>query len=206
MQVKHIYTATLPGKTPAESIAYMARVSNPTNQHSDATASNLIRYLIEHKHWSPFEMLDMCLEVQTSRAISAQIIRHRSFSFQEFSQRYANAPQEFEPIELRLQGNNKQGSGDVVDDMALSAVVNNAVEIAYTVYNKLIKSGVSRETARMVLPLSTSTRLYMKGSVRSWIHYVQVRTHPDTQKEHRDIAEQAKAILTGEFPQLEQYL
>lgn len=205
MQVKHIYTATLPGKTIAESIAYMARVSNPSNQHNDATSSKLIEYLIQHKHWSPFEMLDMCLEIETSRAIAPQILRHRSFSFQEFSQRYAEA-QDFEPIELRLQGDSKQGSSKVVDDMNLSKAVNDAIEFCLTAYNKLIREGVSRETARMVLPLATRTRIYMKGNLRSWIHYIQVRTHPDTQKEHRDIAEAAKAILIQQFPQIEKHL
>ena len=205
MQVKHIYTSSLPGKTLAESVAYLARVSNPDNQHNDATASKLVEYLIRHKHWSPFEMFDMCVEIETSRAIAPQILRHRSFSFQEFSQRYAQA-QDFEPVELRLQGDSKQGSSEVVNEMYLIEVVNDAVEFAYTAYNKLIKAGVSRETARMILPLSTQTRLYMKGSIRSWIHYIQVRTHADTQKEHREIAEEVKTILVQQFPQIEKHL
>lgn len=205
MKVEHIYTSSLPGKTLAESIAYLARVSNPSNQHNDATASKLVEYLIQNKHWSPFEMFDMCLEIETSRAIAPQILRHRSFSFQEFSQRYAKA-QDFEPIELRFQGDSKQGSSEVVRDMYLIEIVNGVIDFAYTAYDKLIKAGVSRETARMILPLATTTRLYMKGSIRSWIHYIQVRTHSDTQKEHREIAEAAKAIFIKQFPQIEKHL
>lgn len=196
MKVEHIYTSSLPNKTLAESIAYLARVSNPSNQHNDATASKLVEY---------FEMFDMCLEIETSRAIAPQILRHRSFSFQEFSQRYAQA-QDFEPIELRFQGDSKQGSSEVVKFSLPRSIVNDAIDFAYTAYNRLIKMGVSRETARMILPLATTTRLYMKGNIRSWIHYIQVRTHTDTQKEHREIAEAAKAILIKQFPQIEKHL
>ena len=184
----------------------MARVSNPYNQANDATAERLINYLLEHRHWSPFEMVDMCLEITTSRAIAPQILRHRSFSFQEFSQRYAEA-QTFEPIEFRKQGKRKQGGEELAElDSKLQMMVDDVVIVANSAYNYLLAQGVSRETARMILPLSTRTRLYMKGSIRSWIHYIQVRTHPDTQKEHREIAEAARLILLDWLPEIEPHL
>ena len=206
MKVEHIHTSTLQGRTLAESIAYLARVSNPSNQDNDATAERLIGYLLKHLHWSPFEMFDMILEVETSRAISAQIIRHRSFSFQEFSQRYAEV-QNYEPVEFRLQGEMKQG-GEELADIAneLQKLLDDNLMVANSLYQHLITQGVSRESARMVLPMCTRTRLFMKGSIRSWIHYIQVRTHPDTQKEHRMIAEMAKEILIEQLPQIKNHL
>ena len=183
-----------------ELIAYCARVSNPSNQMNMETAPRLLKYLIKHKHWSPFEMVDMTVEIKTSRAIAAQILRHRSFSFQEFSQRYSSVT-EIEPIELRKQAEtNRQSSEEVVDEPVINNVVNYAVEHAVKTYEKLITEGVAREQARMVLPLAAQSCLYMKGSIRSWVHYIDLRTQQDTQKEHRLIAEECKNIFMVNFP------
>jgi thymidylate synthase (FAD) len=181
-------------------VAYIARVSNPDNQMNTETAPKLLRYLIKNKHWSPFEMVDMTVEIKTSRAIAAQILRHRSFSFQEFSQRYSS-PMEFEPIELRLQAEkNRQSSEKVIRDTELQKEVEAVIAGCIYTYNKMIKSGVSKETARFILPLTTQTTLYMKGSLRSWIHYIELRTDPHTQKEHREIALEIKNIFTSSYP------
>ena len=183
-----------------ELIAYCARVSNPSNQMNMETAPRLLKYLIKHKHWSPFEMVDMTVEIKTSRAIAAQILRHRSFSFQEFSQRYSSVT-EIEPIELRKQAEtNRQSSEELVDEPVINNVVNYAVEHAVKTYEKLITEGVAREQARMVLPLAAQSCLYMKGSIRSWVHYIDLRTQQDTQKEHRLIAEECKNIFMANFP------
>ena len=187
-------------------IAYMARVSNPSNQNNTQTSPKLIRYLIKHKHWSPFEMVDMCVEIKTCRAIAAQILRHRSFSFQEFSQRYSAAT-DMEPIELRSKAEtNRQSSSDVIDDPVLKNVVQHSIDTAMMTYDKLITQGVAKEQARMVLPLTTQTTMYMKGSIRSWIHYIDLRTEENTQKEHRDIAEECKSILKEHFPNVAEAL
>jgi len=160
-----------------ELIAYCARVSNPSNQMNMETAPRLLKYLIKHKHWSPFEMVDMCVEIKTSRAIAAQILRHRSFSFQEFSQRYSSVT-EIEPIELRKQAEtNRQSSEQVIDEPVINNVVQYAIDHAVQTYEKLIKEGVAREQARLVLPLAAQSCLYMKGSVRSWVHYIDLRTN-----------------------------
>ena len=186
---------------PEELIAYCARVSNPSNQMNHESAPRLLAYLIKHKHWSPFEMVDMCVEIKTSRAIAAQILRHRSFSFQEFSQRYSVAT-EIEKIELRKQAEkNRQSSEDVITDPVINNVTRHAIDTAVQTYNKLITQGVAKEQARMVLPLATSSTLYMKGSIRSWIHYIDLRAQQDTQKEHRDIALKCKEILVNNFPE-----
>lgn len=194
-------------------ISYCARVSNPDNQENYDTAPKLIKYMIDHEHWSPFEMAHMVLEIETSRAISAQILRHRSFSFQEFSQRYSEST-EFEKIELRSKSNsNRQSSEERIwedlwfhgydhgsDRCGLYWDENYFLEICDDYYKFLIKKNVSRETARMILPLCTKTRLYMSGSIRSWIHYIKLRTKPDTQKEHRLIAEECKKIFSEKMP------
>jgi len=186
---------------PEELIAYCARVSNPSNQMNHESSPRLLAYLIKHKHWSPFEMVDMCVEIKTSRAIAAQILRHRSFSFQEFSQRYSVAT-EIEKIELRKQAEkNRQSSEDVITDPVINNVTRHAIDTAVQTYNKLITQGVAKEQARMVLPLATSSTLYMKGNVRSWIHYIDLRSQQDTQKEHRDIALKCKEILVNNFPE-----
>ena len=174
--------------TASDFITFAARVSNPGNQHNVLTSAKLLAYCIRHGHWSVFEQASMTVEIQTSRAVSAQIIRHRSFCFQEFSQRYAFATG-MEPIELRTQdANNRQASGGVFEGKWASEIVADSVALAFNVYRELVTQGVSRETARMVLPLCTQTTLYMTGNIRSWIHYFEQRCSKGTQKEHRDIA------------------
>ena len=178
--------------SPEELIVYIARVSNPNNQMNMETAPKLINYLIKHKHWSPFEFVDMTVEIVTRRSIAAQILRHKSFSFQEFSQRYSTAT-EVQSIELRRQGKtNRQSSEEIILDSTLSKMVDNHLEKSKELYQYLIDEGVSRETARDVLPLATETTMYMKGSVRSWIHYLDLRCSEDTQIEHRNIANDIK--------------
>ena len=181
-------------------IAYCARVSNPKNQHNVKTAPKLLKFLIKHKHWSPFELVNMCVEIKTSRAIAAQILRHRSFSFQEFSQRYSEA-QDLESIELRSPAEkNRQSSSEIIEDRDTNKLVSHMMNGCLEVYNTLISLGVAKECARMVLPLGTQTTMYMNGSVRSWIHYINLRTEENTQKEHREIAEAIKRIFIDEFP------
>lgn len=192
--------------SPEELIVYIARVSNPNNQMNMETAPKLINYLIKHKHWSPFEFVDMTVDIVTRRSIAAQILRHKSFAFQEFSQRYSTA-KEIQPIELRRQGKtNRQSSEDVITDFALERDIEQHIANSKMLYNKLIDSGISRETARDILPLSTETTMYMKGSVRSWIHYLELRCSPDTQKEHREIADDIKSIFVNQFPNISEAL
>jgi thymidylate synthase (FAD) len=193
-----------------EFVAYVARVSNPSNQMNSATAPKLLKYLAKHKHWSPFEMVDIIMEIETTRDIGRQILRHRSFSFQEFSQRYADPTQDlgFVTREARLQDlKNRQNSIETNDDELQSHweaqqwLVKGEVERAY---NWAIKNGIAKEQARAVLPEGlTQSRMYMKGSLRSWIHYCQVRMDPSTQKEHREIAEMAWNEIVKLFPSLE---
>lgn len=198
---------------PEQLIVYCARVSNPSNQLNTATAPALLKYLIEHKHWSPFEMVNVTMEIETSRAIAAQILRHRSFAFQEFSQRYApvdalatgaGAGVEFEPIAWRKQGktNRQASSEDVSQDEAvwLSVAWGALQARAKWLYDAALEKGVAREVARLVLPLSVKTRLYMNGSLRSWIHYLDARCAPETQQEHRDVAITARSLLAARFP------
>jgi thymidylate synthase (FAD) len=181
-------------------IAYCARVSNPKNQANTKTAPKLIKFLIKHKHWSPFELANMCVEIKTSRAIATQILRHRSFSFQEFSQRYSEAT-DMEPLELRSPAEkNRQSSNDKIDDVVINNVAKYSMEQSLNCYNKLIAQGVAKECARAVLPLGTQTTMYMNGSVRSWIHYINLRTEENTQKEHRDVANAIKDIFIEQFP------
>ena len=186
--------------TAEELIVHNARVSNPSNQLNTLTGPKLLAYCIRNGHWSVFEQADMTVEIKTSRAIAAQILRHRSFSFQEFSQRYADAPG-IEPIELRKQAeSNRQSSTEVMYDEENMSLVYKAQKTCDFVYQQLLEAGVARECARMVLPLATSTTLYMKGSVRSWIHYLSVRCDDHTQKEHRLIAEEIREIFGKWFP------
>lgn len=201
MKVKLIsYTNSIDQVTPENLIVYCARVSNPENQNNTKTSSKLIEYLIKNKHWSPFELVDITFEIETTRAISPQLLRHRSFSFQEFSLRYS-AQTEFEVPELRKQGKtNRQSSEEKVKDINLEVVVNAHLKNTFDVYEYMLNEGVSRETARSILPLNTKTTLYMKGSLRSWIHYLSVRLEAGTQKEHREIAVQIHGSLKGLFP------
>jgi thymidylate synthase (FAD) len=187
-----------------ELITYMARVSNPANQSNTEASARLIKYLIDHKHWSPFEMVNMCVEIQTTRSVAAQILRHRSFSFQEFSQRYAEVQLRPELPEMRRQDlKNRQNS---VDDLSLETLaecdqlVASALVTSYRAYDKLLELGVAKECAREVLPLCTPTRLYMNGTIRSWIHYCQLRCANGTQKEHQNIARGVWKLLEEHVP------
>lgn len=188
-----------------EVIGYCARVSNPSNQSNHNTAGKLLRYCIKHQHWSPFEMASMCIEINTTRAISAQILRHRSFSFQEFSLRYAEAL-DIETPTFRLQDiKNRQNSLDTLPEELQKNLQEKAQVIMKAnedFYDELLSQGVAKESARFILPLATKTRLYMSGTIRSWIHYLQVRLDPSTQKEHRELAEQIKIILETECPDI----
>jgi len=189
-----------------KTIVYCARVSSPENQNNEATAPRLVNYLIKHKHWSPFEMANMCVEITTSRAIATQILRHRSFSFQEFSQRYSEATN-FEGIQLRKPAEkNRQSSSDLINDPLLQDIAQNSVDEAFRAYELLIENGVAKECARGVLPLNTQTKLYMNGTIRSWIHYIELRTNEDTQKEHRDVAQGIKEIFIEQFPTISEAL
>lgn len=186
-----------------ELLAYMARVSNPSAQPGDPH-QKLIKYLIDHKHWSPFEMVNMCVEINTERDISAQILRHKSFSFQEFSQRYAEVQLRPEMPNFRRQDTkNRQNSFDDLPEDTLreaDAIAGSALVTSYRAYQQLINLGVAKECARRVLPMSTPTKIYMNGSVRSWIHYFDVRCDPATQLEHREIAIRIRDVFRKLFP------
>jgi thymidylate synthase (FAD) len=207
MNVKLVSTTkpNIDGLNTAEDIiVYCARVSNPNNQLNVDTGAKLLKYCIKHGHWSIFEQVDMTVEIKTSRAIAAQILRHKTFSFQEFSQRYAEV-QDFENIEIRMQGKTNRQVGDEItnpklEDGLANDIIQEHIEYSKSLYDRLIKAGVARECARMVLPLNVQTTLYMKGNIRSWIHYLQLRTKEDTQKEHRLIAEEINKIFINEFP------
>ena len=187
-------------------IAYMARVSNPANQNNTETSDRLIRYLIKHKHWSPFEMVNMCVQIKTTRSIAAQILRHRSFSFQEFSQRYSSVADIGSPVvpHLRRQDmKNRQNSTDDLNAEVTSKFyrrISSLFEDAEHLYQEMLSSGIAKETARDILPLASPTRLYMNGTIRSWIHFCQLRCADGTQKEHQKIAQQAKQLLVSNLP------
>jgi len=186
-------------------IAYVARVSNPKNQNNDNFAG-LLKYCIKHGHWSIFEQAFMTLEIETTRGIAAQILRHRSFTYQEFSQRYAdsNLLGEIELPELRRQDTkNRQNSIDDLDPEVvekLNKQMNTLFSSALSLYNQMLEKGIAKECARFVLPLATPTRIYMSGSARSWIHYINLRSGHGTQKEHMDIANECKSIFVEQFP------
>ena len=189
-----------------EQIVYMARVSNPSNQNNMDTAPRLIKYLIKHKHWSPFEMASMQVEINTTRAIAAQVLRHRSFSFQEFSQRYS-AVGDLPPIglpHLRTQDlKNKQASHDDLDEDVkrhLEIEIDRLYKSSQDLYNYALSKGVAKECARSILPLGTPTRMYMSGTIRSWLHYCQIRCGVETQLEHRLIANAIKDIIEEQLP------
>ena len=187
-----------------EAVAYCARVSNPENQNAQETAPKLLKYLIKHKHWSPFEMANVCMEIETTRDIARQILRHRSFSFQEFSQRYA-AVQGFELSEVRLQDTkNRQNSLEVGDSSLHNWWFKAQQRIrddAELVYNMALAKGVAKEQARKLLPEGlTMSKMYMNGTLRSWLHYVDIRCDKATQKEHREVAEKCRDELTKLFP------
>ena len=190
-----------------ELVAYMARVSNPDNQDNAETAPKLLKYLINNKHWSPFEMVNMCVEIETSRDIARQILRHRSFSFQEFSQRYAEVDGPDIISIARLQDSkNRQNSletdNEYLQNWWLSAQARVADDAEF-IYREALKKGIAKEVARKVLPEGlTPTRMYMNGTLRSWLHYVDIRCDAATQKEHREVAEQCKALLVTQYPTL----
>lgn len=207
--------------TPEEFVVYIARVSNPSNQMNMETAPRLINYLVKHKHWSPFEFVDMTVEIVTRRSIAAQILRHKSFSFQEFSQRYSSATK-VQEIELRKQAEkNRQSSAEEFNpelsesrmsnyrqsgNVRAADAVSEFLQASMRLYSELITAGVAREVARDILPLATETTMYMKGSLRSWIHYLELRTSDDTQKEHRIIANQIRDIFIENFPSISEAL
>ena len=184
-------------------IVEMARVSNPSNAKNSATAPRLLRYLVDHSHWSPFEMASLCVRIETERDISAQILRHRSFSFQEFSTRYAPVEAPQVPT-LRRQGatNRQSSTDDLPEDVAkyFRSATASSLHNIHLLYEEMLAAGVARETARRVLPLCSPTTLYMHGTVRSWLHYLALRTAPDTQLEHRTIALQCRDIFATHFP------
>jgi len=199
------HTVSLVHTTPdAESlVAYMARVSNPANQ-DNPNSERLIKYLIKHKHWSPFEMVNMCVQIETTRSVAAQIIRHRSFSFQEFSQRYAKVTKPAAiPMLRRQDTQNRQNSIDDLDPITVkdfNVKINSLFDLTENLYNEMLQAGVAKECARDILPLSTPTTLYMNGTLRSWIHYIDLRTANGTQYEHKLVAQQAKLAFQQAFP------
>jgi thymidylate synthase (FAD) len=189
-------------------IAYMARVSNPSNQNQPDTAPKLLKYLIENKHWSPFEMVNVCMEIETTRDIARQILRHRSFSFQEFSQRYAKVT-DFVTSDVRLQDiKNRQNSleaGDPALELWWEHSQNALLDHVETIYKGALDRGVAREISRKILPEGlTMSCMYMNGTLRSWLHYIDIRCDKATQKEHRIVAEQCRDIIFNLFPSIKE--
>jgi len=189
-------------------VAYCARVSNPSNQINTETSERLIRYLVKHQHWSPLEMVNACLEIETTRDIAHQIVRHRSFAFQEFSQRYANPEEQgdmFVYSEARLQDTKNRQNSIEIDDYALQQewekLQKSVASLAKETYDWALEQGIAKEQARKVLPEGlTKTKLYMNGSLRSWIHYIELRSANGTQKEHMEIAHACAKVIAGIFP------
>ena len=199
-----MHSASLIHSTPdgENLIAYMARVSNPNNQ-DNPDYNRLIRYLIKHKHWSPFEMVSMCVEIETTRSVAAQILRHRSFSFQEFSQRYSKT-NKAQPTNIRRQDiKNRQNTIDDIDAFTVQdfqVKQQSLFDLSYKLYEEMLAAGVAKECARDVLPLSTPTKLYMHGTLRSWLHYCDLRCDNGTQLEHKQIADDIRLIIAKQFP------
>lgn len=194
-------------QTAEDLVAYCARVSNPNNQHNTLTAEKLLKYLAKNKHWSPFEMVHVVMEINTTRDIARQILRHRSFSFQEFSQRYASVTEMAEPREARLQDQKNRQNSIETDDLALGfdwvTIQKDLMRDAQNAYEWALENGIAKEVARSVLPEGlTMSRMYMSGSLRSWIHYCELRMANGTQKEHRLIAIECWNIITEQFPSL----
>ena len=188
-------------------VAYCARVSNPSNQNNKQTSEKLVKYLMKHKHWSPLEMVSACLEIETTRDIARQILRHRSFSFQEFSQRYANPTEAlaFEKREARLQDPKNRQNSIYVEDAELQLKWQEKQETvireAYQAYTWAVENGIAKEQARAVLPEgNTVSKMYVNGTLRSWIHYIELRGANGTQKEHMDIALSCKQVFKEQFP------
>ena len=200
------------GTNPDAIIAYTARVSNPSNQHNRETAPRLLRYLAKNEHWSPFEMASLCLEINTTRDIARQILRHRSFSFQEFSQRYADVAEvgDWTIREARMQDKDNRQSSIACASKEIAefweSAQNEIANSAEYLYSLALHHGIAKEQARALLPEGlTMSRLYMHGTVRSWMHYIKVRTHESTQKEHRMIAEECKKCLLEIYPSLREF-
>jgi thymidylate synthase (FAD) len=194
-----------------ELVAYCARVSNPGNQYNMETSEKLLRYLLKHKHFSPFEMASVCLSIETTRDIARQILRHRSFSFQEFSQRYAVADLGFEFKEARLQDTKNRQNSIEVEDLKLQTnwetQQDYVVAAAQKTYRWALDHGIAKEQARAVLPEGlTVSRLYMQGTLRSWLHYIELRSGPETQKEHREVAIACAESLATIFPMITEFL
>lgn len=218
MNVKLISYSEPSGEMPAnidnvqDLIAFCARVSNPSNQSNTETSEKLIRYLIKNKHWSPLEMVSVCLEIETTRDIARQMLRHRSFSFQEFSQRYANPVEDLNFVyrEARLQDQkNRQNSIETNDDYMQERWEEEQASVilrAREAYEWAIKNGIAKEQARVVLPEGlTVSRLYMNGTLRSWIHYIQLRSANGTQKEHMSIAQKCAEVIAKVFPMAKEF-
>ena len=190
-------------------IAYMARVSNPKNQDNEATAPKLLKYLLKNKHFSPFEMVNLCVEIETTRDIARQILRHRSFTFQELSQRYAVSEGFIQNTQVRLQDEKNRQNSLYTDDVSLQywweGIQRRLVDEAKFMYTAALDKGIAKEVARKLLPEGlTMSRMYMNGTLRSWLHYIDIRCDSATQKEHRDVAEQCRDIIFSEFPTLKE--
>ena len=196
-----------------ELIAFCARVSNPSNQFNMETADKLIRYLIKNKHWSPLEMVSACLEIETTRDIARQILRHRSFSFQEFSQRYADPTKDLDFVvrEARLQDTKNRQNSIETDDLALNvqwaAKQQAVIDLVKETYQWAVDNGIAKEQARAVLPEgNTVSRLYMNGTLRSWVHFIELRSGNGTQKEHREVARACAQAITEMFPMINEFI
>jgi thymidylate synthase (FAD) len=184
-------------------IVRMARVSNPANQNNDETAPRLLRYLIKHKHWSPFQMATMCVQIDTERDIAAQILRHSSFAFQEFSTRYSKTDIADAPHQRLQDHSNRQNSIDELEPQMQEYWAERTSDViarSFTLYEQMLEEGIAKETARRILPLCTPTTLYMHSTLRSWIHYIQLRSSNGTQQEHQEIAIACRDIFAEQFP------
>lgn len=209
--ISYSQSATTNQSSLQDLVAYCARVSNPANQQNTETNEKLIRYLIAHQHWSPLEMVSICLEIETTRDIARQILRHRSFSFQEFSQRYAVATMDFETKEARLQDTKNRQNSIFVEDNELQTswtdVQNSVGERAKQAYQWALDHGIAKEQARAVLPEGmTVSRMYMQGTLRSWVHYIQLRSGNGTQKEHREVALACAEAIAPIFPMIREFV
>jgi thymidylate synthase (FAD) len=212
MQVKLInHSQSVEGQSLQDLVAFCARVSNPSNQHNTETNERLIRYLMKNEHWSPLEMVSICLEIETTRDIARQILRHRSFSFQEFSQRYAVADLGFKFREARLQDTKNRQNSLETDDYKLQEtweeIQEGVIQSSEAAYDWAIQNGIAKEQARAVLPEGmTKTRMYMNGTLRSWIHYILLRSANGTQKEHREVAVKCGHEIARDFPMILQFI
>ena len=212
--ISYSQSPQFPGRSESalDLIAYCARVSNPDNQNNKETSEKLVKYLMKHKHWSPLEMVSACMEIETTRDIARQILRHRSFSFQEFSQRYADPTKDlsFEVREARLQDPKNRQNSVITDDVELQAMWENkqreVINAATDAYNWAVSNGIAKEQARAVLPEgNTVSRMYVNGTLRSWVHYIELRGANGTQQEHMDIAHAVADVISEIFPLAEEF-